>query len=553
MAMLWRFIEPIADCGFYEDEIVEHMGTLGRARRRSFVEKFTRDEVAVEQVALQARAAAAVLRPSLPRFYGAELVDSRYRVMHEQVQGASVLDLARRGAYQAPIEWADLAARLCQELEIIEMAGMDFSRLRIAHIVLGPRGAPRFTTYWPVDYVRRDILEQSPYLQRLVQSAYGGLFVAEGGGNRMGGLAALRLVLFHLASGKDSKSIEQAQEEERREQENAGGRGLGSILGVDRAIGEFILSIDTGQGRGTLSTLGEINRELRKLRARAVQARIDATLAAQAQLRANTGDPSAAPDRKDAPKSVAAMAAAVISNEARIQSAQAPQPVAPSAQDVPAAPGSAPAFKPKVPPAPPSEPGKLEYDVRKNRYEGDDPGEYLYPDRPASSAAAAAAPVAPDRDTKPGAAAAASPLASVTARPSSNIPWGKVLLGIGAVAGIAAIGFAAMNFLPKKENKPPVAAISSFPAEFEQLATVEFSADGSSDPEGATLSYTWGVEGRTASDHYRFLTSNGPDAKVMKIQFFEAGPADVTLRVFDGAAYSETARVSINVTPQQRR
>jgi hypothetical protein len=307
--MLWRFIEPIADCGLYEDEVVEHMGTLARARRRSFVEKFSRDEVAVEQVALQARAAAAVLRPSLPRFFGAEFLDGRYRVVHELVQGASLIDLARRGSFQNPVEWAEVAGRICQELEIIEMAGVDFSRLRVGHIVLGPRGAPRFTTYWPVDHVRREVLDQSPYLQRLVQSSYGGLFVAAGGGNRIGGLAALRLVLYHLACGKDSKTIEQAQEEERREQEIAGGRSLGSTLGVERAIGEFILSIEAGQGRGTLGTLGEINRELRKVKARAVQARIDATLAAQAQLRATSPDSPALHDRREAPRSVAAGAA----------------------------------------------------------------------------------------------------------------------------------------------------------------------------------------------------------------------------------------------------
>jgi PKD repeat protein len=86
-------------------------------------------------------------------------------------------------------------------------------------------------------------------------------------------------------------------------------------------------------------------------------------------------------------------------------------------------------------------------------------------------------------------------------------------------------------------NQPPVAAISATPDNGEAPLDIQFSSDGSSDPDGTITSYTWdfgtGDSATLANPAYTYAT---------------AGVYQVTLTVVDDGGASDSANLTITVT-----
>ena len=94
-------------------------------------------------------------------------------------------------------------------------------------------------------------------------------------------------------------------------------------------------------------------------------------------------------------------------------------------------------------------------------------------------------------------------------------------------------------------NQPPTAAIQAVPSSGPSPLTVNFSAAGSNDPEGQSLSYAWDLDGDGAFDD---ATSVAP-----QFTYNAATPTSITVRVrvSDGQGLTDVAStvVSVNNTP----
>ena len=77
----WRFVEPLGDKGFFEDDVVQHVVTEHRAMRRALSERVSADPVALEEVRQQASLAATYNAPALPRVYAVEMVKGRITII----------------------------------------------------------------------------------------------------------------------------------------------------------------------------------------------------------------------------------------------------------------------------------------------------------------------------------------------------------------------------------------------------------------------------------------------------------------------------------------
>lgn len=526
----WRFIEKVHDTGFYLDELVEHLGTGYRARRRTFSQKITRDPVALREVERQGQLLAKVQRHSIPRILMAETVEDQYSIVHEFVPGTSLLELSAKGRFSSRGTWTAMALRIVEELQRLSDFKVEYDRLRLASVVLSPQGELRFDSVWAMGHARKKELDASPMLLRMHQSPYGGLYVGSGDSDPVQSLLGLKTLLFHMAVGRDARTIEQALEDERRDAERMGSMLAKHVpLDVEKGISDLLLSLHR-DGPAKYPNLASVHAALKELAERPAGAE---ELNAQRNAATPSFDTGAMPD---APKPIPAR---------HSSPAVALAPVATGAA-VPADPGTGDASLPKS--------SALDYVKVEKEFEGEAP-EYLYPTAPNAaatgvSAAAAASPVAGGSSLLVGAGAApARPIATGGALGPllAKLALAVVVLAIVGGAGV----FLYVRGTAKPPNRPPVAVIADGPATVPALAKAEFSAAGSQDPDGDSLSYRWSVLG-TEPSNYRIAANDSQIAFTTEVQFFVTGKFEVQLVVWDGLALSPPVTRAIEVTPAKR-
>ncbi len=535
-SICWRFIEPIMDAGFFEDEIVEHLGTLHRARRRCFNAKLSKDEHALSEICRQASLMGNVQHPALPRYYGGELVEGQYTIVDELIEGGRFIDLGTKGGNQGILDWCDNVVRLCEELAPLEALRVDYSRLRSNQIVVTTRGRLRFTTTWPVGTVSRERIDGSPFLARLVASPFGGMFVADGPPDPGPCMDAIQGIVFHLAAGKDTRSVAEALEEERREMAQTGARELPSCIGLEKSLGELILSIRRPDGTREITSLQALSAAARKLRKRTAQRmeeeRTGRRAAATGQSSANLGRiaPGTAPASSPAvPKP------AITHDSSGPFFPTAASPMA-AAREM-ATPRDEPLVKPrpKAIDGPPAD-QKLEY-VKAAEEVDEDAAAALYPKRPDVVVAAGGQEV------------------RVTELPKASSPRLRLFRNLFlAAVGIGIAGAVAFHFIKIAStplNQPPTAVISKAPTRVLGIEKVRFEARGSTDPEQKPLTYHWKVIERQPAD-YRFIPNDSAEAVSTEAQFFTGGKVMVELRVFDGSLFSEPVTAEVDIVPTGR-
>lgn len=532
-SICWRFIEPIADTGFYEDEVVEHLGTLHRARRRAFNPKLSKDEHALAEICRQGSLMGNVQYPALPRYYGGELVEGQYTIVSELIEGRPFIESGVRGGYQGILDWCDNVLKLVEELTPLEAIKVDFSRIRSNQIVVSARGRLRFTTTWPVGNVQRDRLDASPFLARLVASPHGGLFVSDGPVDMLAAMENLQLVLFHLATGSEIRTVAMALEEDRKEKARTGATELPAVMGIESTIAELILSLKREDGSREIQSLPALATAARKLRKRTQQRmeedRTGKRAAASGQSSANfgrvvpptegegsgrSGTESSGPFFPTAPPSAMAVARDMAASPApRSDSKAAPKPRAQALDATP-------------------EEQKPQY-VRVEEEFEHDTADALYPKRPDMVANAEGVEVK------------IKELPKAKSRKAAGIR-NMVLV----VVAIVIVLFGAMKLYEASktvENLAPVAVISSAPTKIAGIEKVVFDAAGSNDPENKALTYHWKVIDPENVDCV-FRPNDTAAAMQTNVQFFQGGTMTVQLRVFDGALFSEPVTTVVEVT-----
>src|SRR4029434_2697294 len=102
-------------------------------------------------------------------------------------------------------------------------------------------------------------------------------------------------------------------------------------------------------------------------------------------------------------------------------------------------------------------------------------------------------------------------------------------------------------------NQPPTAAVQANPSSGQSPLTVNFSAAGSTDPEGQTLTYSWDLDGDGAFDDatgiapQRTYTSGSPLAITVRVRATDTqGLSDVASVV---VSVNNTAPVPFITTP----
>jgi len=532
-SICWRFIEPIVDTGFFEDEIVEHLGTLHRARRRAFNPKLSKDEHALAEICRQGSLMGNVQYPALPRYYGGELVEGQYTIVSELIEGRPFIESGARGGYQGILDWCDNVLKLVEELTPLEAINVDFSRVRSNQIVVSNRGRLKFTTTWPVGNVAKARLDASPFLARLVASPNGGVFVSDGPVDMITAMETLQGIVYHLAIGSDKRTVASALEDDRKEMARTGATELPAVMGIESSIAELILSMRREDGSREIQSLQALASAARKLRKRTQQKmeedRTGKRAAASGQSSANfgkvvespvtqgsgkSGTESSGPFFPTAPSSAMAVARDMAASPApRSDSAVAPKP------------------RPQALDATPEE-QKPQY-VRVDEEFEKDTAEALYPKRPDMVA------------VSEGVEVKIKELPKAKSRRAEGIRnMVLVVVGVVILLGGGYKFYEASRTIP---NEAPKAVISSAPTRIAGIEKVVFDGSGSNDPENKPLTYHWKVIDPQNVDCV-FRPNDTAAAIQTNVQFFQGGTMTVELKVFDGALFSEPVTTVVEVT-----
>ncbi len=195
----WRFINQLEDRGYCEDEVVQHNVTELRALRRSFSEKFTEDEVAVEEVRKQTKIAARCNPPALPRLFALEKVEGYLTLVTELVEGVQLETLVEKKRFAKSREWVEFAISLTNELIELRNQDVKFERLDYKHLVVTDSNEIRITTRQPVGKLDAEVLAESKFLKRFEIRNQGGVYTAPGKPDEQAELWAIREILANAA------------------------------------------------------------------------------------------------------------------------------------------------------------------------------------------------------------------------------------------------------------------------------------------------------------------------------------------------------------------
>ncbi|MEQ8818729.1 MAG: PKD domain-containing protein [Sumerlaeia bacterium] len=490
----WAYLEKLDDRGFFEDHLVGHALTGHKAILRLYSENFSTDETAWGAVKKQAELAGPKTHPSIPAIFDIGTWPSGQKyVLFERIPGESLQQAVERLAGRDPRKLAFLLLPLLARLRELRDLGVAFDRLRLENIVFHD-GVPRIVDRWPVASADPASAGGSPFLERLLQSPMGGVYVCAGKFPQERSFNRIKNILFYLASSQTEKNLTQALES-------------GGHLSVESELQPILMGMHDPAGPGGLRTLEDVERELRKL---------------------------AQPVAEDLSRS-SSMALVSQADVSRGRVSAAPAASAPASVTAPPAPRLAAN-------APAADPASDNEDMS-----------HLYPTRRASGSSSTKTALTDVPLDKSPPAASADKLAMAARRQKSPSNAGKYIkigaLAFGAVlllAGLVAGALFAISLFTGGKNNPPVAAIAppDGPLRVNEPATLD--ASPSSDPDGDALSYEWRVL-ELDPQYYTFSRNKSTEAQRPTVQFFQSGEYTVTLRVFDGTTYSEPVQTRVTV------
>jgi hypothetical protein len=509
----WKFAAHLADRGFFADQLVEHVVTGHRAVRRVFSDKFSRDAAAVEAVRAQCSLAAPMQHPAIPAVYMVEEVQRQLCVYFEYVQEPYLDAEVARVPFAGPGVWSRRGLLLVRAFARMQQLGIGTDRVRLDNIAMhGPM--VRFATRWPLANLSELEAAQSLFLQRLVQSPYGGVYAVNGAYPERACLARLKDLLYHLATGKTDRTVGEAIEAAK-----SSGNTL-APLGVDSGIERILRGLHDPKGPDAITTL-EV---------------LEAALSEMAGGRRRSGGPSRASE---------------------------PQPALADAPPVAAAPGPRrPAPLPELKPRPGDAPRREEKDaphsssrpssnsIEAIAADAEEDRAYLYPNR--NKTPAAATPTAKAAAPSSGGLSALTSSASAKPASASGGGTGRMIgIGLAAVVGIAVVVGAAFFLLGGRgKNLPPTASIAPVNTQVQMYQTIMLDGSGSTDPEGAPLKYSWRVLDLDRTN-YKFSRNADGTARTTDLQFFQTGTFRVQLEVFDGKFLSAPpAELTFTVSPR---
>ncbi|MCC6546499.1 hypothetical protein IT570_04960 [Candidatus Sumerlaeota bacterium] len=593
----WRFVEPLGDKGFFEDDVVQHIVTEHRALRRAMSERASADPVCLEEVTQQASLAATYTAPALPRIYCMETVRGRATIIMELVTGAPLDDEINHQKFIAPYEWASFASKLIDELLELRQCSTRFHKLDSEHIVLQDSGDIRITSRWPVGTVQPPTLEASPLLQRMVEQQRVGVYTSTAPANEAGEVEAVKNILTRMAAGSTRHSFEQLREEVRR----APNMHSSALAGVDVAIARILMGMHPRpDGTGEFTNLFNVQAVVKRLCEDEAR-RIAEAKAQMASFRSGAhhqgttptfggqGTPIDSPVARSssphvpiyrdpvtgAPKDPVTGSYREVAGALREAAHHTPAKDPPSHGS-----GQRPAIttphphspdedlNPYAPPpamvhapgtgqhAPARDPisGSVRRDSRSGQPVRNVPTEDVNP------YAVAAKDEPSGRVLQVGPARTHAPAAPVY-RPPSNVA--KKIIPI--VIAIIVIGAGVVFILPMLKSKPPntkpvalIAPMASSTATVNEIVTID--ASGTKDGENDKLTYYW--EQKAPADGRVSLTesgtSNGGERKEfatqasrIDAQFFTSGDFKLELKVGDGQSFSDPVTVDIKVIPKK--
>ncbi len=260
----WRFVKEIEDRGYCEDEIVIHHLTEHRAMRRSFSEKFSKDETVKEQVKRQMIEAARCRPPALPLVYAIEEVHDRLTIICELVTGIPVKDLVNEGKLSKQKKWLKFAYQLLTELIHLREADARFERLPIEHLVVTENDEIRINQRQSIGRVSQDIISQNALIQRFQLGKHGGVYTSSEGPDEEAEMLALRDILLKAGSGNVNNSYEKL-----RQMVLDNPKMYSSSLGeVDSRVAEIIVRIsgESVGGKDPIRTLQQARNAVSSLR-----------------------------------------------------------------------------------------------------------------------------------------------------------------------------------------------------------------------------------------------------------------------------------------------
>lgn len=587
----WRFVEPLGDKGFFEDDVVQHVVTEHRAMRRALSERVSADPVALEEVRQQASLAATYNAPALPRVYAVEMVKGRITIIMELVTGAPLDDEINHQKFVHPYEWASFACKLLEELLELRQCATRFHKLDSEHIVLQDSGDIRITSRWPVGTVQPPTLEASPVLQRMVEQPRVGVYTSTAPANEAAEIEAVKNILARMAAGSTRHTFDQLREEALK----APNMHASPLAGVDVVIANILMGMHPRpQGTGEFTNLFNVHAVIKRLcddemrrMAEAQQAAAAMGMQRQSGIVPNlyTGQGSTldsqvvrtssanVPVYRDpitgAPKDPVTGSYREVVNPLRdahtpprdhqshgSSSGQRP-PIVPDEDHNPYAPPATMAHAPGAGHAAPAK-DPISATPRRDSRSGN---------RVASASVDAVNPYATERDADSGpvlqVGSAKHSAPAPVYRAPSNV--GKKLVpiigGIVAVALlVAGVIFVLPMLKPKPPNTKPVAAIAPLAKTTVMVnEIVMIDASGSKDGENDKLTYYWVQKAPT--DGRVSLTESGTSiggerkefatqSPKIDAQFFTIGDFSFELKVGDGQSFSDPATIDVKVVPK---
>ncbi|MCB2154311.1 PKD domain-containing protein [bacterium] len=546
----WNFVERVVDRGFFEDQLVEHETTGLRAVRRLFSENFCADDIAVGTVRRQVEKAAVVQHPGIPAVLHVEDTGKQIAIYYEYIHGRAFEKMTRDRDFSKPKAWGGYSLAIVHLLLTLRQFGLGYDRLLLEDLVLLD-GLIRVRNRWPIGDLDESETGGSPFLERMAQSPYGGVYAVEKRHPHAEALNRLKNLLYFMASGQWEQNMSQTIE--RHTAEKATGRSVSKTpLGLEYEIEDILMRLHDPAGERGIKSLEELENALTLLTgsSRASQSRASQSRASRSVSRSSQPDSISKTMGKPAPGSE------------WDSSGEIPMPEIPSPdeQEREYQRASAEAARihntedalPKLGGPSDSDTGSRGLPQEATDDEDDDEDRsYLYPTRPSGDSTSR-----PMLSTSSLASAETTRRATKPARIKEPIEWGLWIKIFGAlmVFGVIIVGavFGVKYILLKKPNHAPVAQFQHTPGTLTVLQKIELDATHSSDTDGDSLTYTWRVVDLPKSD-YLIRPNGSSESAQTTLQFFVSGEYTVELSVFDGALSSDPARQTLLIETAQPR
>ena len=275
----WDYIERVVDRGFFEDQLVQHQVTGLRAVRRLFSENFCADDIAVGTVRRQTEKSGSVQHPSIPAVFHVEDTGTQIAVYYEYISGEAFEKMTRSHQFEKPKAWSASALAIVRMLVHLRELGLGYDRLLLEDLVLID-GVVRIRNRWPIGDVDESETGGSPFLERMSQSPYGGVYAVEKRHLHADALNRLKNLLFFMASGQWEQNVSATIEKYNAEK----ARGVTvhkTPLGLEYEIEDVLMRLHDPAGERGLKGLEELQHALSQLAGGAKTARVQSSRSSQ--------------------------------------------------------------------------------------------------------------------------------------------------------------------------------------------------------------------------------------------------------------------------------